>query len=239
MCFRISGKPADKSARQRLADLVAPHVESFDYLLDEGLRKVVAALESHEVERSGDGPSLRFWFESIAVARPTRNEPGSLDVKPLFPSECRERGISYRGTLHITLCCQVDAEDPERIARKLGLFPVMVRSRRCNLRGVSSEELMRRGEEGSEVGGYFVCNGNERAIRLLIAPKRNLMMGISRPSFKNRGADFTQFAVSIRCVRPDGTSQTVALHLLTGGGAKLRVTISKQVDDADGPLMAR
>lgn len=73
-----------------------------------------------------------------------------------------------------------------------------------------------------------MCNGNERAIRLLIAPKRNHVMGIARPSFKNRGSTFTQFATVIRCCRPDGTSQTVALHLLSTGGANLRVTISKQ-----------
>lgn len=71
-------------------------------------------------------------------------------------------------------------------------------------------------------------NGNEKAIRLLIAPRRNHLVGITRPSFKNRGADFGPHAVLLRCVRPDGSSQTIGLHLLLSGGAKLRVAIRKQ-----------
>ena len=77
-------------------------------------------------------------------------------------------------------------------------------------------------------GSLRIFERHERAIRLLIAPRRNHMMAIVRPSFKNRGPDYTANAVTIRCVRPDGSSQTVALHLLSSGGAKLRVTISKQ-----------
>ena len=78
------------------------------------------------------------------------------------------------------------------------------------------------------MGGFFIINGNEKAIRLLIAPRRNHLMGICRPSFRNRGADFGPNAVAVRCVRRDGSSQTVGLHLLTSGGAKLRVMINKQ-----------
>ena len=58
------------------------------------------------------------------------------------------------------------------------------------------------------MGGYFIINGNERAIRLLIAPRRDHLMGIIRPSFKNRGPEFGPHAVLVRCARPDGTSPT-------------------------------
>jgi len=217
----------DRATRVALA---APHVDSFDYFLGDGLRNLVAALEPQEIAADTENgtPCIRIWFDSVAVGRPLRSEQGSLDVQPTFPAESRGRGTSYRGQLHAVVCKQVGDAEPERFSKMLGLLPIMTSSKRCNLRGMRRAELVQHDEESSEVGGYFICNGNERAIRLLIAPKRNHLMGIVRQSFKNRGPNFTQFAVSIRCVRRDGTSQTIAIHLMHSGSAKLRVTISKQ-----------
>ena len=48
-----------------------------------------------------------------------------------------------------------------------------------------------------------------------------------RSAFKNRGKEFTPYAVTMRCVRPDQTSLTVALHLLESGEARLRLTINR------------
>ena len=186
-----------------LPDLVAPHVESFDYFVNEGLKRSIAALEPQEASHLCM-PPIRVWFDSITIGRPVTNEPGSLDTRLLFPSEARQRGSSYRGQMHATVCWQVGEGEPERVTRNLGLLPIMVRSRRCHLHGLSRAQLVQRGEESNEAGGYFVCNGNERAIRLLIAPKRDHLMGIVRTSFRNRGSDFTQYAVSIRSVRRDG-----------------------------------
>ena len=106
---------------------------------------------------------------------------------------------------------------------------MQVRSTLCHLCGLSAKAMMLLHEEGSECGGYFIVNGNERAIRLLIAPRRNHLMGIVRPSFQNRGPGFQPHAVLLRCVRPDNSSQTVGLHLLTNGSTKVRLqAISSQ-----------
>ena len=196
-----------KAAGARLQALFAPHVHSFDYFLDEGLSRCVAGLEAQELAHPAGGPRLRFWLESVKVSKPMRVEPGLLESKPLYPAECRERAVSYKGAMHGFFCYQVGDGEPERIERRLGLMPVMVRSKLCHLHGLSGRGLVAKHEEGGECGGFFVCNGNERAIRLLIAPRRNHMMAIVRPSFKNRGPDYTPNAVTIRCVRPDGTSQ--------------------------------
>jgi len=37
------------------------------------------------------------------------------------------------------------------------------------------------------MGGYFVVNGLEKLIRLLIVNRRNYVLGITRPSFTKRG----------------------------------------------------
>lgn len=93
---------------------------------------------------------------------------------------------------------------------------------------MSSAELVRKHEEPEEFGGYFIINGNERLIRYLILPRRNHVISLIRPSFSNRGPSYTQYAVQIRCVRPDQTSATNTLHYLSNGSAMLRFTWRKQ-----------
>lgn len=60
-------------------------------------------------------------------------------------------------------------------------------SNRCNLWGMSPDELVRRGEESNEPGGYFVCGGSEKIIRLLIGNKRNFPTALKRRAFKEKG----------------------------------------------------
>lgn len=93
---------------------------------------------------------------------------------------------------------------------------------------MSSSDLVRHHEEPEEFGGYFIINGNERLIRYLILPRRNHVISLLRPSFSNRGPSYTQYAVQIRCVRPDQTSVTNTLHYLSNGSAMLRFTWRKQ-----------
>ena len=49
----------------------------------------------------------------------------------------------------------------------------MFQSAACNLANLSPEELIKRGEEPEEMGGYFIVNGNEKVIRMITMPRRN------------------------------------------------------------------
>jgi hypothetical protein len=66
--------------------------------------------------------------------------------------------------------------------------------------------LVAAGEESTEFGGYFVCNGIERLLRLLVQPRRHAIVGLKRGAYAKRGPGFTDTAVALRCVRPDETS---------------------------------
>jgi DNA-directed RNA polymerase I subunit RPA2 len=92
---------------------------------------------------------------------------------------------------------------------------------------MSSAELVARHEEPEEFGGYFIINGNERLIRLLILPRRNHVIGLIRHSFSNRGPSYTPYAVQIRCVRPDQSAATNTMHYLQNGNTVLRFTWRK------------
>ena len=96
-----------------------------------------------------------------------------------------------------------DNEPEEKVTVCLGEIPVMVRSINCHLNGLCEEELVKRHEDMAELGGYFIINGNERLVRMLIMTKRNYPVAFQRPTFVNRGKLFTPFAVQMRCVRDD------------------------------------
>ena len=55
----------------------------------------------------------------------------------------------------------------------MGEIPVIVRSINCHLNGLSEEDLVKRHEDMAEFGGYFIVNGNERIVRMLVMTKRN------------------------------------------------------------------
>jgi DNA-directed RNA polymerase I subunit RPA2 len=104
----------------------------------------------------------------------------------------------------------------ERYQKRSGNLPIMVKvafkeiplrfqSQRCRLSNLKPKELVQHHEEQNEMGGYFIVNGIEKIIRLLIVPRRNDVTSVVRPSFKRIGATYSPYATIIRCVRADQT----------------------------------
>ncbi|KAG8749454.1 hypothetical protein FRC12_013408, partial [Ceratobasidium sp. 428] len=175
------------------------------------------------------GNRLSMRVSDITVARPmVSDKDRNVVERQVYPSEARERLTSYRGRMTIKLAWSINGGPEHEESRDCGLLPVMVRSNRCNLKGFTSAQLVRKHEEPEEFGGYFVINGNERLIRYLILPRRNHVISVVRNSFMNRGPSFTPYGVSIRCVRPDQTSVSNHLNYLSNGSAMLRFSWRKQ-----------
>lgn len=51
----------------------------------------------------------------------------------------------------------------------------MVLSELCNLSRLPRSEFPKHHEEARELGGYFIVNGNERVLRMLIMARRNFV----------------------------------------------------------------
>jgi len=153
---------------------------------------------------------MSIWFEDFEVRMPERglgnlgqasllleeNMDGQDDMKPIsknkmFPYECRNRSLTYSAPIYATIARKFDNEPEAKVTLCLGEIPVMVRSKFCNLHGLSEEELMRRREDCFEFGGYFIINGNERLIRMLVQTKRNFPIAFQRPTFVSRGKLFS------------------------------------------------
>lgn len=223
--------PKKKEAPQDdafLRSLVKPHVDSFNFCVEEGLSLAIASLNAEEIDAKPDKglPPVKFWIEDAKVGY-HRKMDDTVSSRT-FPSECRQAGTSYEGPLSIDFCWQVDGGPKQTVTKCVGQIPLMTMSSRCHLEHLSRDELVRRQEEANELGGYFILNGIERLIRMIIMPRRNVVTAIIRPSMTSRGPDYTPYATLMRCVREDQTGQTMTLHYLQTGACNVRFSLRKQ-----------
>lgn len=138
------------SILQILANLGAPHVESFDYVLREGLADVIRQLDPVEFELPNkDRVLLRIGDCSIAKPVVPLSQL-NVREKRIFPSECRQKNETYAGMCTITVEWEVNGQQRPPITKDIGALPVMLRSRACNLAGMSPAELVERGEHEDE-----------------------------------------------------------------------------------------
>lgn len=233
---RFQNPPKDKSAYPMLQNAVDPHIGSFNALTEGpsgGLLNIAVKdigsktiFDSTSTDRLGNKLSIKV--DSVEIGKPTIPDNDKLSLNPkTLPYECRERHISYKSKLKLKVSWSVNDGDVQSEIRDCGLLPVMVRSNRCHLQNLSPDELIKCKEESDELGGYFIVNGIEKLIRMLIVQRRNHPMALIRPSFGNRGNSYTKYGVQIRCVRPDQTSQTNVLHYLNDGNVTFRFSWKK------------
>ncbi|XP_076361964.1 RNA polymerase I subunit Rpl135 isoform X3 [Tachypleus tridentatus] len=147
----------------------------------------------------------------------------------VYPVECRSRGTTYKGKLQLTVVWSKNGIVQDTTEKIVGEVPVMVKSNVCNIARMTQKQLIRKGEEPEEFGGYFIVNGNEKIVRMLIMQRRNYPIAMTRPSWKNRGKMFTEYGVSLRSVKPDQTGVNMVLHYLTNGTCQLMFAYMKEI----------
>eukprot|EP01052_Picozoa_sp_SAG31_P040642 SAG31_NODE_5936_length_2250_cov_2.255230_1_plen_320_part_10 len=222
--------PNDGTKLQKLAE---NHVSSMNWAMTEGLELARPDLQLDVQLPPGSdgtpGQNIHLHFEDLAIGEPVRPAAEERDTfeKRIFPRECRERRLTYRAPLRGTIVARVGGLSVELRAMKIAEVPIMLQTSLCHLSRMNRQELINAGEEEKECGGYFICNGLEKLIRLLIMTRKNYPMAITRPAFAKRGPTFTPYGCSIRCGRPDSTSQTLYLQYTTDGACCVRVAIRK------------
>lgn len=200
--------------------LGAPHVESFNYMLDTGLKAAIDDLIPLEMQLSSDERLKVTIDEALFV--PPKAPPTAIGVKNqrVLPTECRQRAATYKGEFTVRLTFQC-GKKTVTVDRSLGNLPVMVKSKICHLSKMSPEELVKSNEHVDEWGGYFIVKGHERLARMLLVLRRNYPVAIKRSGWKMRGKLFSDYGILIRCVRPDQTAVNNTLHFLQNGTCKM------------------
>lgn len=217
-----------KPVPAELQALAQPHIDSFDFFLGQGLENVMDNLPNRDVEHPLTKQRYTFWLENAVIGRPVKEDAASGADQRLFPRECREMGTTYRAPFSVDLVWQAEGvPHAQRVTRKLGQVPIMVKSRACHLRHLRSDELVAAKEEAGEFGGYFICNGIERIIRMLVQNRRHYVFALRRGAYHKRGPSFTEMATLVRCVRPDESSLTSRCHYLVDGTAVFAITLRR------------
>lgn len=195
-------------------NLGAPHIESFNYMLREGLNDCVKNMKPIQFELP-NSDRVKLAISNIGIQTPAvpHTVIGVKDRR-VYPTECRQRASTYNGMLIVRLQWSVNGLEMPSHESELGEIPIMLKSNACNLNGLNPKQLVEKGEHENEWGGYFVVKGNEKLIRMLLMTRKNYPMTVKRSTWKDRGSHFSDIGVLIRTVKSDQTATVIGLFTL-------------------------
>jgi len=143
---------------------VDSNILSFNNFIEKGLQEVVdenkeaePAIIPHNIEK------FKIRFGRITVGKPEITEADG-SKRPIYPMEARLRKITYYAPVYLEVSTYINDVQRENFVADIGKMPIMLKSKFCNLNGLSREELIKHGEDPTDPGGYFIINGTERTI---------------------------------------------------------------------------
>ena len=151
----------------KVRGLVRQHIDSFNYLINDEIKKIIAAKANEKVTCDTD-PNFYLKYTNIHVGKPSVEE--DFIVEDITPQQCRLRDMTYAAPVTVDVEYTRGKEIVTNTAKNgvggvtIGRIPLMLRSSRCILTGKSEEQLARLGECPLDPGGYFVVKGTEKVI---------------------------------------------------------------------------
>ena len=143
---------------------VGSDLESFNHFIDHELTRIIE--ENKRVEPTiipANIETFEIQLDKIWVGKPEITEADGSRRK-LFPLEARIRKISYSAPIYMEISAHINGIQRESFKTQVGQLPIMLKSKYCNLAGLSDEELIKAGEDPDEPGGYFIVNGTEKVL---------------------------------------------------------------------------
>ena len=217
----------DKTKHKRLNDLLKPHVDSFNWFLNEGIKLIPQALSPMQI-KTGAGDLLMVKCIEVFIDKPKLSDGVQIGRNlNVFPSTCRQMGITYEAQVLGKFSVFVNSEHKFTINQYIGSIPMMVNSTGCSVYKMTPKELVQHKEEEDEMGGYFIINGKEKVIRMVEAARRNFPITIARDHFKQRGQNFTKYAIYVRSVAKTQFTKQLWVHYLNNGTFSLSLLVKK------------
>src|SRR3989338_2970313 len=139
-------------------------IDSFNNFIDKELNKIieenrdiVPTIIPHNVD------DFKIRLDKIWVEKPKMIEADGSS-RDIYPIEARLRKITYSAPCWITVSAHINGGQRESFDTQIGNLPIMLKSKWCHLNKLSREELIERGEDPDEPGGYFIINGTEKVL---------------------------------------------------------------------------
>ncbi|MDK2908223.1 MAG: DNA-directed polymerase subunit [Candidatus Woesearchaeota archaeon] len=146
------------------ASFVQSDIESFNKFVEEDLAKI--AKENNPIEPTIIPPNVddfKIMIDSVKIGKPMIVEADGSE-KPLFPQEARIRNLTYGAPIYLSVSSVINGKTSDSFETEIGVLPIMLKSKFCLLNGLSRDELIEKGEDPDDPGGYFIINGTERIV---------------------------------------------------------------------------
>ncbi|XP_008235766.1 PREDICTED: DNA-directed RNA polymerase III subunit 2-like [Prunus mume] len=148
----------------KVRGLVKQHLDSFNYFVNTGIKKIVRA---NDRIVSGVDPSIYLRFKDISIGEPSLTMDGVTEK--IAPHTCRLSDMTYSAPIKVDVeYIQGSHDQKTRVEKKgvvIGRMPIMLRSCSCTLYGKTESELAKLGECPLDPGGYFIIKGNEKLMK--------------------------------------------------------------------------
>jgi DNA-directed RNA polymerase II subunit RPB2 len=159
-------------------------IESFDDFIHYGIERTMAEEPSITVPLKDREGEHRITFNDVYIPSPTVLEE-DRSLRTIFPSEARVRDLTYDSPIYVTVTETIAEEGVEPVSTThtrvvIGRIPIMLKSKKCSLSGLTPEEIVEKGECARDPGGYFIVKGKERVIIAQIRGNYNVPMVFSQ-----------------------------------------------------------
>lgn len=144
--------------------LVASDIESFNSFIEKGLQSVID--ENKELIPPIVPPNVedfKIQLDGVVVEKPEITEADG-SKREIFPQEARLRKLTYAAPVFLTISAHINGVQRESITAQIANVPIMLKSKKCHLHGLNREELISKGEDPDDPGGYFIINGTEKVL---------------------------------------------------------------------------
>ena len=145
-------------------DLSNASIESYNHFVEKSMQEIidnigdiVPTIIPQEVE------SFVIKLKKVWVEKPSIIEADG-SKRDVYPAECRLRNLTYSAPIYMEVSAYVDDVQRESFTCMVGKLPVMLKSKMCHLNTLKREDLINKGEDPEDLGGYFLINGNERVL---------------------------------------------------------------------------
>ena len=185
----LSWNLIDKYFKDNTYNLVAHHLDSYNDFFAKGIFQIfrennpIRFIEREEEDQEikhecllylGGKNGEKIYFGKPIIYDDTTTDGDVTGGYPhyMYPNDARLRNMTYGVTIHYDIDVEFIISDKttKNIILKtfdkiyLGLFPIMLHSNLCILRGLSTEARFNIGECRNDYGGYFIIGGKEKVI---------------------------------------------------------------------------
>jgi len=219
--------------------VISSTLNSFNGFVEYGIKQIATdvfelsfeldAKDTSERDSTIEKYSLDITIDDVRVSNPSKYDPATQQVSPMFPNEALLKDLTYCSGVYVdaTMIAKAYHKNGTTSTEKISIdntmickLPTMVKSRMCNMYNRSNEALIKLEEDPSDLGGYFVIKGNQYIIINMESMKYNESREFSNEGYKNElcrseiiSKPGDAFENSYNCIVKLLTSNSIVLNM--------------------------